>query len=246
MQPLTVVCWRWRPDPGYRSKFAPETVNVLRAMVKRHYRHEHEFVCVTDDPKGIDPDIRIVPLWNDFADVPSPFGVKNPSCYRRLRAFARDIGDVFGPRFVSLDLDCVIVGDLDPIWNRSEDFIIWGDTNPKTDYNGSMFMLTAGARPTVYESFDPKTSPVKAMRAGKFGSDQGWISYCLGGNEAKWTKADGVYSFRNDVRYAGRLDLPKGARIVFFHGDVDPWKPLGQKHEWVRTHYRGEERPCIQ
>ncbi len=34
---LTVLCWKWQPHKGYRSTFAPETVNVLRNMVARHF-----------------------------------------------------------------------------------------------------------------------------------------------------------------------------------------------------------------
>ena len=30
MRPDTVVCWKWKPQPGYRSTFSAEAVNVLR------------------------------------------------------------------------------------------------------------------------------------------------------------------------------------------------------------------------
>lgn len=235
---FAVVTWKWKPLPGYRSEFTAETVNVLRRMVARHYPDPHRFICVTDDPVGIDPDIEVLPLWNDHASVPSPFGDKNPSCYRRLRAFAPDIAESFGPRFVSMDLDCVITGDLRPLWNRTEDFVIWGDTNPRTAYNGSMFLLSAGARRKVWDDFDPKDSPKRAKAAGCFGSDQGWISFCLGPSEQRWTKADGVYSFRNDVRPSNASHLPQGARVVMFHGRYDPWSPLVQQiAPWVKQHW---------
>ena len=78
-------------------------------MVARHYRRAHRFVCITDDAKGIDGDIRTVPIWNDFAHLRGPNGV---NCYRRLRAFSAEAADLIGPRFVSLDLDCVITADV--------------------------------------------------------------------------------------------------------------------------------------
>lgn len=233
---LTVVCWKWR-QTAYRSHFGPETVNTLRRMVARHYPSPHTFVCVTDDPAGIDAATRIVPAWNDFAAVPSPHHGNKPSCYRRLRAFAPDIAPILGPRFVSLDLDCVIVGDLRPVWDRPEPFVIWGDTNKRTLYNGSMLLLTAGSRRQVWETFDPLTSPATAHAAGNFGSDQAWISHCLGPGEARWTQRDGVYSFRNDIqRHGGRL--PANARIVFFHGPQDPWDAELARVSWIRTHYQ--------
>lgn len=239
--PEIVVTWKWRPAANYRSSYGPETVNTLAAQVRRHYPHPHRFVCVTDDATGIDSRVEIVPDWADFADVPSPHGGRNPSCYRRLRAFHPEIGSVLGGRFVSLDLDTVITGDLTPLWDRDEDFVIWGDTGPKSFYNGSMFLLTAGARPRVWSDFDPQQSPRVAMQAGCYGSDQGWLSYCLGKGEARWTAADGVRSFRNDILPRGGA-LPEGTRIVFFHGHHDPWScHIKAAQDWIREHYRGDE-----
>lgn len=234
---LSVVCWRWTPPPGYRSTFGPETVNTLFRMVARHYPHPFRFLCVTEKADGILPDVEIVPPWNDYADVPSPYGRNNPSCYRRLRAFHPDIGSVFGDRFVSMDLDCVITADLTPLWHREEDFVIWGDTAKGTLYNGSMFLLSAGARAKVWTTFDPVKSPQLTRKAGQFGSDQGWISYCLGPGEARWSTNDGVYSFRNQIA-PNRNGLPANARAVFFHGRVDPWSSYGQSIPWIRTHWR--------
>jgi hypothetical protein len=125
---------------------------------------------------------------------------------------------------------------MTPIWNRPEAFVIWGDTNPQTLYNGSMILMDAGARPQVWNDFDPKKSPELARAAGNFGSDQAWISYRLGPGEAKWSRRDGVYSFRNEIqRIAGRL--PEDARIVMFHGAHDPWGPVPQKLGWVKRHW---------
>lgn len=236
---LTFVCWRWAPHRGYRSTYGPETVNALKRMVDRWYQKPHRFLCVTDDAAGIDPSVEVVPAWNDFAQLPSPHGVKNPSCYRRLRMFHPAIGQVFGERFVSLDLDVVITGDLSPLVDRPEDFVCWGDTNPQpgSHYNGSMILMTAGSRQKVWTEFDPVRSPKLALQAKCYGSDQGWLSYCLGPHEAKWTKADGVYSFRNHLRKHGDT-LPANARVVIWHGSTDPWSPgVAQRYGWVRDHY---------
>lgn len=234
---ISVVTWRWKPRAGYRSTYPPSTVNTLAAMVRRHYSHPHRFICVTDDPDGIDPGIEVLPDFGDFVGLPSPHGGKNPSCYRRLRMFHPDAAQWFGERFVSLDLDVVLTGDLSPVWNRPEDIVLWGDTNPTTFYNGSMLLMTAGARPQVWQDFDPVASPAKAKASGQFGSDQGWISYRLGPNEAKWTKADGVYSFRVHL-HEGRSPLPENAKIVVFHGQYDPWDARTSRISWVREHYR--------
>lgn len=234
---MTVVCWKWR-NPTYQTQFSAETVNVLRRMVARHYPRPHRFVCVTDDPDGIGPDVEVIPLWDDHRTLLNPSGANKPSCYRRLRAFSREAAALFGPRFVSLDLDCVITGDLAPLWDRTEPFVIWGDTHPKTPYNGSMWLLTAGARAQVWEDFNPETSPKRGARLGYVGSDQAWIGACLGPGEPTWGVADGVYSWRVHLRRQGGK-LPADARIVFFHGCHNPWDhDIQAAHRWVREFYQ--------
>jgi hypothetical protein len=237
MEPLTVACWRWRSPVGYRSIFGPETVYALRDMVKRHLQIPHRFLCITDRPEEL-KGVETIRLWDDCAAIPSPFGRHNPSCYRRLKIFAPDAGKVFGERIVSIDLDTVIVRDITPLFDTDVDFKIWGESDyPKSQwFNGSLFMLRTGTRSQVWTKFDPDTSPEIASRAGAKGSDQGWLSYILGPNEATWGRKDGVFSFRKHIAANG-WRLPDEARVVNFHGRWDPWGYDAQKLDWVRAHY---------
>ena len=229
---LTIACWKWKPSRNYRSTFGPEAVNTLAKMVARHYKHPHRVVCVTDDPDGIDSSIGIVPLWSDHADLINPHGAHQPSCYRRLKAFSSEAREWFGDRFVSVDLDCVITGDMSPLWNRPEDFVIWGSgTDKRVWCNGSMWMMKTGARKHVWENFNAKTSPAAAKRAGFFGSDQAIVAHMLGRKEAMWTKDDGVYSFRVHLNN-GSIPPPPDMKICFFHGRWDPWTKL--EIPWVQ------------
>jgi hypothetical protein len=232
---LTIVTFLWKPRPGYRSKFSTQHVNVLRRMVRRHYRQPHRFVLLTDDPTGItEPDIEVFELWRDFANVQNPSGRGNPSCYRRLRLFAPEPGKFLGERFVCLDLDTVIVDDMAPVWDRDDDFVIWKSGTSGNPYNGSMFMLKAGARPNVWLDFDPVWSPINTRRAGLYGSDQAWIAHSCGAGEKTWSAADGVLSFRLNLEHRSG-GLPERSRIVFFHGNGDPWDPPIQKrYPWVK------------
>ena len=122
-EPLTFVCWRWQPPQGYRSTFGPETVYALREMLRRHYHKPHRFVCVTDEPEALSG-IEAIPIWSDLSTMPSPLGHSYPSCYRRLKVFAPDAGELFGERLVSIDLDMVITGDVTPLFDRRGDEVM--------------------------------------------------------------------------------------------------------------------------
>lgn len=247
---LTVACWLWR-DEHYRwnnlFRYGPDHVNRLRNMVERHLAMDHEFVCVTDDPEGIDPDIRIVPIWRDR------YGLGG--CYRRLEAFSLERGLQIGRRFVWFDLDCVIVGDITPLLDRPEPFVAWRPQYGPTPYCGSMMMMDAGAREQVWRDFNPGSSPLEGKKRGYVGTDQAWVSVRIPG-EAVWTPEDGIYNFFGHLLPKSRLpgraarrgyklngrpygSLPDDARIVFFTGPRDPSQPTIQAlSPWIVEHWR--------
>lgn len=234
---IDVICWLWTPTATYRSQFGPQHVNTLQQMVARHYKHPHRFSCITDQTDGFNSDVRVIPIWDDHSKLQSLYGPDTPSCYRRLRAFDPSMASVIGPRFVSLDLDVVITGDLTPVFNRREEFLIWGPDGRRTPYNGSMWMMTAGVRKQVWEKFNdnPQRAIEKARRF--FGSDQAWLCHVLGPEETRWRAEDGVYSYRMHVKNNSGL-LPHDARIVFFEGHYDPWNPVTQQLcPWIKDHY---------
>lgn len=234
----SVVVWKWL-KPGYRSKFDAASVNTMRSMVARHYPRPHRFICITDDPRGIDPGIEVVPIWDEHKDLLNPTWSWAPSCYRRLRAFSADFREIAGERFVSIDLDCVVLGDLRPLWDRTEDFVMYASNHAKYHLNGSMFMMTAGCRREVWDTFDPDNSPRIANAAGNNGSDQGWIQHVLGRDQPTWTNKDGIFAYLKDCERLRRGRLPDGARLVVFHGKKNPWdRDVQRVSPWVRVHYR--------
>jgi hypothetical protein len=229
---LRIVTCLWH-DPKYRWNdafiYGAEHVNRLARGIARNLTLPHEFVCVTDIPEGIDPSIRIVPLWSDNRDM--------GGCYVRLKLFAPEMREIIGPRFAQIDLDSVPVGNLDDVLGRSEDFIVWRDVNPPTPYCGSMFMMNAGARSQVWTEFDREKSPACAREKGYVGTDQAWIGASLGKQEATWGPEHGVLSYRRDIP-GMRETLPAGAKIVFFHGKLDPSeKRLQERSPWIAKHW---------
>lgn len=227
MSRLLVMTWFWRQD-GCRTLFKPEHVNIWAAMLRRHCTLSIEIACVTDLPEAIDPGIRIIepPGFYDNLKT-SRWRGGRPSCYRRLAMFRRDAADLFGAeRFVSMDLDCVIGGNIDSILDRPDDFVICAPSNvgSRWIYNGSMMLMTAGARAKVYDDF----TPAKAEQASRqfVGSDQAWIAYALGAGESTWGPDDGV------VRWNGNRSGP----LMFFPGTVKPWNVIADP--FVGEHYR--------
>lgn len=248
---INVILWKWRKN-GYRSTFDHDTINTYLRMADRSIRVPHRIVCVTDDPKGIDGavsivDIRTLPsyVWMNVRNPSSPV---NPSCYVRLAIYHPDAVALFGlvgDRIVSSDVDAVLIDDATSLFDRAEDFAIWGGQSVQPGrpqvynwFNGSFQALRAGARPQVWTRFDPRVSPQRAHAAGCRGSDQGWIAHCLGRQEKLLTIGDGICSYRNHVLPAGGR-LPAGAKFVAFHGRHDPWhNDVHRAHDWVREHYR--------
>jgi hypothetical protein len=226
MSKLIVMTWLWRQEGG-RVEFTAAHVNIWAAMVRRHCTLDIEIACVTAMPDGIDPSIRIIEPPGFYDDLKtSRWRGGRPSCYRRLAMFRRDAADLFGgERFVSMDLDCVIGGSIDRILDRREDFVICGPSQvgARWIYNGSMMMMTAGARPGVYDEFTPEAAELASRRF--VGSDQAWIAHALGQGEATWTADHGV------VRWNGDHHGP----LMFFPGHIKPWNCIA--HPFVGEHY---------
>jgi hypothetical protein len=88
---LRVVCWKWKPKPGYRSTFGPETVNTLKRMVARHYPGTRtSWSASPTTPRASTRTSASSRCGTITPSVPSPHGPLNPSCYRRLKAFSAE------------------------------------------------------------------------------------------------------------------------------------------------------------
>lgn len=227
---LTILTWYWSQPKGI---YRPEHVNIWRDMVARNLSMPHRIACVTDLREGIDPSIEIIPPPRDFEDVRIPsWGFGKPQCLRRLAMFRRDAADIFGERFVCMDLDCVVSGLLDPLFDTDAEFKICKGTAESRPYNGSMMLVKAGARPQLYDRFTVQ----EATEAGRHfvGSDQAWISYALGPNEQTWGSEDGVHFWER---------REPDTRLQFFPGQFKPWHLVESNHDdLVAKHYRRTSR----
>lgn len=231
---LGVVCFQW--NNGYRE-YLPEYVNILARAVKRHLPIPHRFFCVTDETKGFSADVEVIETpekAREFGRMPSPEGPRFPSSYRRLWAFSEE-AKCLGDRVMMLDIDCVITGDLTPLFAPQDDFVgwrpssLWGKENRVA---GGTWLHRTGTKTELWNEFSAEAAR-KARAAGFRGSDQAWISYRLGPKVALWPQHSGIYQAQQ-MKKQGFNVLPKDARIVHMNGRVKPW---ALRHiPWVREH----------
>lgn len=233
---ISIITFKWKKSKqGYKLKnkveYSSNHVNILYDSIKRNTTIPFKFFCITDDNTDLLPDINYVPLWDKYKYL--------GGCYNRLYVFSSEIKNLLGDKLFSIDLDCVITGNIDSILNKDDDFVInqyrIKNNSIKQLYNGGMFLLTTGARKQVWENFDPVISPnlLQPLRDKKLlqGSDQAWIQYALGNNEKVYTNEDGVYDY-----YQVGSNLPSNAKIVFFPGRDDPALER-EKIKWIRDNW---------
>lgn len=242
-----VVCFKWNPLPSQKrsipsqllsgelkSPYSAWHVNNMLRMLRQHSKQEIELVCVTDDPDGIDSDVRIVPLWDQCRSL--------GGCYNRLYVFSKDMEEIIGPEFICLDLDVVITDNIDHLLNSEIDFTYYQAPGPNgkgTRFNCGFFAMRAGARDWVWEKFIVDPEEAMASCSHIAGTDQAWCNHVLDLEvEEHWDKSHGIYDMRQDFLETGRTDLPEDCCMVMWPGprqpDEEKWR---SKFPWIEKFY---------
>ena len=102
-RPISVVCLKWG------TPYPPEYVNVLQRAVRDHLSYPHRFICITDTPEGLSPDVQVIPL----PEIPIERPKWNTGYWPKLAVFKKG---VFADNEIVLYLDVDILVDqsLDP------------------------------------------------------------------------------------------------------------------------------------
>ncbi len=210
-----VLCMRWG------TKYGPEYVNRLYSMVSRHLRGDFEFVCLTDDPTGTRPEVRCLPI----PALALPDGIPERG-WRKLTTFARDLHGLSGTALF-LDIDVVIVDDITPFFEAPGAFLIIHDWKRpwRVTGNSSVYRFQLGAHADVLEGFCRDVNAIRARHRNEqaYLSDvlhrQGVLEYWPASWCASW-KYHCIPRFPLNLVAAPRA--PAGARILVFHGVVNP------------------------
>lgn len=232
-EPLRIITWFWNnPEAKNRPFFewTPDHVHKLAAGFKRHLHIPHEFCCVTDRANELDASkVRIIPMWDHLRD----WG----RCFPRLYAFSKDMKQIIGDRFVSIDLDTLIVDDVTPIFDKPDPFVGYRDSKNPRVYSGALWMKNWDAENQVWDTINL----VRALDFGEaqyVGSDQCWLTTAIGeGKHPRWSWEDGIYDFWN---IEGLPRLPENSRIIFFNGmrrDMS-MKKFQDQYPWINEHWK--------
>lgn len=236
-----VLCMKWG------TKYGPEYVNRLYAMVARHLRGDFEFVCLTDDDRGVRAEVRCLPI----PSLALPPGIPERG-WTKLTTFEADLHGLQGTALF-LDLDIVIVGDITLFFEAPGEFLIIHDWKRpwRVTGNSSVYRFRVGAHADVLAEFRATQEEVRL----RLRNEQAFLSEVMHrqGRLAYWP-ADWCRSFkyhcipRWPANYWTEPSFPASTRIVIFHGEVNPPDALkGQRNRrfryirpatWVSRHWR--------
>jgi len=237
----TILCMKWG------SKYGPEYINRLYGMVRRHLRGEFRFVCLTDQREGIRAEVQCLPI----PDLALPAGIPERG-WKKLTSFEADLHGLTGTALF-LDIDIVIVDDITPFFEHPGEFLIIHDWKRpwRITGNSSVYRFELGAHADALAYFRNHVEEVRA----NFRHEQAFLSDFIHrqGKMAYWP-ADWCVSWKYHCipRLPTNLwrspRIPAGARILIFHGVMNPPDALNGRSNgnwrhakpapWIADHWR--------
>lgn len=213
---MIYVSYLWNEE-GQPEKYGYDDVNRLDAGLRRHCGSGITHVCLADDPSGFSAQVEHLPISRLYRE--------HGACYTKLQLFHRP--ELVSP-VLALDLDCVVLGDLAPLFEHDKALALWEAGTSGCKYNTSIVgydrkrseQTVAGTGSTLQEHLTrPLDLPALTEwkhRANSHGSDQAWLHFldppCYGYTPER----DGVLSYWHHARHS----TPGNGRIVFFPGNV--------------------------
>jgi hypothetical protein len=211
------------------DRYGPEYANRLHAAVSRHLSLPFQFICFTDNPEGLIPEINTYPIPE--IDIPEP---QLQTGWRKLCLFQPGL-PIAGPSLF-LDLDIIIRGPLDP-------FLTYAPESIPIIHNWvSGFRRLTGRRPEIGNSsifrFRPNKDTFvteqfhneKDWALANFSPPQSYLTHCIRPRMIFFPE-DWTASFKRHCRPAFPLNFltepeEPDAPVVVFHGRPDPDEAL--------------------
>lgn len=147
-------------------------------------------------------------------------------CLRRLALLSEGMRQIFGDRILQLDLDLAITANIDHlITDHALRIYRCPSIGPHGfAYGPGLMLMDTGVLNDLWESV--KAHPRAAMRrariAGWTGSDQAIIGHYIHPHGDVYTREDGVYSYRDEIR--GKAPPGNACMIQYYGRDKGPWR----------------------
>lgn len=246
---VNVLTLKWGKvyDAGY--------VNRIYRGIKRSLNQPFRFVCVTDDPTGLEEgiDARPFPEKPDWLKLNWRYPAW-PNIYVKLLVFEKGFAALEGPTLF-LDIDQIITGDLDPFfeYKKGEFCIIrnWVAFRKRILRpvpfcgNSSCFRFDAGEKSDyIFQKF--KAEIDTALDPEVYGTEQEYMTHAVGFDKVNFWPENFVRSFKRTCTWPWPLNhflvpkMKKDTHILCFHGFPTPEQAIagfkGSKHidGWTR------------
>jgi len=243
-----IICIKWG------TKYNASYVNKLYGMVSRNITPPFRFVCFTDNTDGIRPEVECQPL--PPSDIPMPKNTLGK--WPKSRLWNKTLGDITGT-VLFLDLDVVIVDNIDALFTyptRYPDSVLiirdwkkpWRMVGNSSVYR---FQIGQNTYPNLLANFEQNFATIRQQVR----HEQAYLSHYLRAHHhLEYFPKNWCVSFKYQCVAPPPLNLvippklPKGAKIVIFHGEVNPpdairggagkWYRVVRPAPWVAEHWR--------
>lgn len=229
-----ILCMKWG------NKYPAEYVNRLYKMVKKNLTLDFQMICLTDDPTGIDPAVQCHPI--PALNLPDNLPERG---WKKLTTFTPNLYNLKGMALF-LDLDVVIVDNIDaffthPAQHPDSVMIIRDWKKPWRKVGNSSvyrFWLGDNRYPDLLANFEKNFTSIRQQ----FRHEQAYLSdYLRKHHHLEYWDKTWCVSFKYQcvapipLNFWQAPRLPHGAKIVIFHGEVNPPDALiGKQGKWYR------------
>ena len=228
-----IICMKWG------DKYGPEYVNRLYNMVSRHLTLDFQMICLTDDSTRIDPAVQCYPI----PEMDLPAGPERG--WKKLTTFKPELYDLKGVALF-LDIDIVIVDNMDVFFTykaEHEDSVViirdwkkpWRMIGNSSVYR---FNIGMGTYPDLLANFERNFDSIRQQVR----HEQAYLSnYLREYHHLEYWDKDWCVSFKyqcmapTPLNFLRAPTLPDGAKIVIFHGEINPPDAIkGGGGKWYR------------
>jgi len=226
---VTVLCMKWG------SKYGPEYVDRLYGMVARNLSRPFRFVCLTDRPEEIRAEVTCAPIPR----LP-PIAQPKERGWLKIASFSPELAGLLDETVLFLDLDVIVTGSLDPLFDHPGAFPMIRDWYHPVRLvgNSSVYRYRPAERRALFEAFRQDADAIVT----RIRNEQEFVSEYLEarGELSFWPRA-WCQSFRVSclapwpMRAWETPRRPDDCRVLVFHGEPKPPEALVGRRGLLQT-----------